>query len=79
MAKKPKRVWAQGSTCAAGGSIYARTAIDVLPLSVVRRNLRGIFRHPRPIVITRSGIAVIVMRPIESIDAALDVTQKERP
>lgn len=78
MAKKSRRVSAWDSACAADGSTDAPAAIDVLPLSVVRRNLRGILRRPRRIVITRSGIAVIVMRPIESSDAAFDVTQKER-
>ena len=79
MAKKRRRVRAQDSTSAAGGSIDAPMAIDVLPLSVVRRNLRGILRHPRPIVVTRSGIALIVMRPIGSSDEAFDFTQRERP
>lgn len=79
MARKPKRVRAADAACAADGSVDAPTAIDVLPLSVVRRNLSGILRRPRRIVITRSGIAVIVMRPIESGDAAFDVTQTERP
>ena len=79
MAKKRKRVLAEDSTCAAGGSIDAPMAIDVLPLSVVRRNLRGILRHPRPIVVTRLGIALIVMRPIGCSDEAFDVTQRERP
>lgn len=78
MTKKPKRVRAGDSTCAADGSADAPAAIDVLPLSVVRRNLRGILRSPRRIVITRSGIAVIVMRPIDPGDAASHVTQKER-
>lgn len=79
MTKKPKRVRTQSTTRAVSGSIDAPMAIDVLPLSVVRRNLRGILRHPRPIVVTRSGIALIVMRPIGSSDEAFDVTQRERP
>lgn len=79
MTKKPKRVRAWDSACAADGTMDAPTAIDVLPLSVARRNLSGILRRPRSIVITRSGIAVIVMRPIESSDAAPNVMQKERP
>ncbi len=79
MTTKRKRVGAQGSTCASGGSIDAPRTIDVLPLSVVRRNLRGILRHPRPIVVTRSRIALIVMRPIEPSNTVSDVTEKERP
>lgn len=78
MARKPKRVRAADSTFAADRTMDAPPAIDVLPLSVVRRNLSGILRRPRRIVITRSGLAVIVMRPIESSDAAFDVTQEER-
>lgn len=78
MTKKPRRVRAADSACATDRSMDALPVIDVLPLSVVRRNLRAILRRPRRIVITRSGMAVIVMRPIESSDAAFDVTQKER-
>lgn len=78
MTKKHRRVGTGNSTCAADWTMNASPAIDVLPLSVVRRNLSGILRRPRRIVITRSGIAVIVMRSIDSSDAAFDVTQKER-
>ena len=79
MARKPKRVRAANSTFVADGAMDAPAAIDVLPLSVVRRNLSGILRRPRRIVITRSGVAVIVMRPIDSSDAASHITQRERP
>ena len=78
MTKKPKRVRAQGSTRAASGSINATRSIDAIPLAVVRRNLRGILRHPRPIVVTRCGIALILMRPIGFSDEVFDVTQRER-
>jgi len=79
MPKKPKRVRARGPTCAEGGSIGAPMDIDVLPLSVVGRNLRTILCRPCPIVVTRSGIAVILMRPINPSEAVSDVARKERP
>ena len=79
MTKKPKRVRTQSTTRAASGSNRAPRIIDVLPLSVVRRNLRGILRHPRPIVVTRSGIALIVILPIEPSNTVSDVAEKERP
>lgn len=77
MPNKPKHVGRPAS--ADGRSLRAPTAIEALPLLAVRRSLRATRHRRSPIVITRTGIPVVVKRLYQSNEEGSYAKHKEQP